>query len=38
MNMRSVEIIFKSAAIVTLVSIPASIAYAVVVLVYRALT
>lgn len=38
MNMRSVEIIFKSAAIVTLVSIPASLAYAVVVLVYRALT
>ena len=38
MNMRSVEIIFKAAAIVTLVSIPASLAYAVVVLVYRALT
>ena len=37
MNMRSVEIIFKSAAIVTLVCIPASLAYAVVVLVYRAL-
>lgn len=38
MNMRSVEIIFKSAAIVTLISIPASLVYAVVVLVYRALT
>ena len=38
MNMRPAEIIFKSAAIVTLVSIPASLAYAVVVLVYRALT
>ena len=38
MNMRSVEIIFKSAAVVTLAGIPASLAYAVVVLVYRALT
>lgn len=38
MNMRSVEIIMKSAAIITLVSIPASLAYAVVVLAYRALT
>ena len=38
MNMRSVEIIFKAAAIVTLISIPASLAYAVVVMIYWALT
>lgn len=38
MNMRPAEVIMKAAAIVTLVSIPASIAYAVVVMIYWALT
>lgn len=38
MNMRPAEVIMKAAAIVTLISIPASIAYAVGAMVYWALT